>query len=79
MYSVIHPTEVLDEEGNMVSTWEVLATDLLAKVQGYHFISENVPEDLKEYTWVVKTSDILKFVPEELMHIVIAFNNEDEL
>lgn len=78
MYSVIQPIEVLDEFDQMVSTWIVLATDLGSKETGDAYINDNVDEDLVEHTWVVKTSDILKFKPEVLQHLLIAFDDPEE-
>lgn len=79
MYSVIQPIEVLDELDQMVSTWIVLATDLGSLDTGNAYISDNVEEDLQEHTWVVKTSGILKFTPEVLKHLVIAFEDDEPL
>ena len=76
MYSVIQPVEVLDDNDEMVSTWMVLATDLSSKVNGDVFISHHIEEELQEHTWVIKTSDILKFAPEVLQHIVLAYEDE---
>lgn len=77
MYSVIQPFEVLDDDDNMVSTWLVLATDLGSLTTGDEYITDNVEEDLVEFTWVVKTSDILKFHREKLQHIVLGFDDFD--
>lgn len=78
MYSVIQPIEVLDEFDQMVSTWIVLASDLGSLDTGNAYISDNIEEDMQEHTWVIKTSDILKFAPEVLQHLVIAFEDHVE-
>ena len=76
MYSVIQPVEVLNDKDEMVSTWMVLATDLATKESGDLYISEAIERDMQEFTWVVKTSDILKFAPEVLQYIVLAYEDE---
>ncbi len=78
MYSVIQPTEVLDENDEMISTWSVLATDLDSVGAGNEYITANVEDDIVEFTWVIKTSDILSFKPEELMHIVVVHDDQEE-
>lgn len=77
MYSVIQPIEVLDENDEMFSTWMVLATDLLYKAEGDSYILSEVEEDLREFTWVIKTSDILKFAPDALKYLVVAFDDAE--
>ena len=78
MYSVIQPIEVLDDNDEMFSTWMVLATDLYNKVEGDSYIGNNVEEDLQEHSWVIKTSDILKFHPDVLKYLVVAFEDSFE-
>jgi hypothetical protein len=61
----------------MVSTWMVLATDLGSLDTGNQFITDNVDTDLVEFTWVIRTSDILKFEREKLQYIVLGFDDFD--
>lgn len=73
MYSVIQPIEVLDEDNNMVSTWNVLTTDLKSLDEGNAWITDNVVSDMVEHTWVAKTSDILRLNNVELQNLVLGF------
>jgi len=77
MYSVIQPIEVLDDKDEMVSTWLVLAADLFDKHDGDMWITENIEEDMVAHTWVIKTSDILRFSPPVLQYLMLDFDVEE--
>jgi len=75
---VIQPIEVLDDNDEMFSTWIVVATDLASKEQGDIFITHAIEECMQDHSWVVKTSDILKFAPDVLKYLVLGFEDTIE-